>query len=63
MTNFLGEAEVLLAASGVSCSDRTSVMLSSPAGTGDPGSAVVVGVDLSLSFQTLRNQSKKIMSF
>ena len=37
----LGEAEVLLAASGVSSSDRMSYMLLSP-GTGDPGSATVV---------------------
>ena len=39
---FLGEAEALLAASGVSSSDRMSVMLSSSAETSDPGSAVVV---------------------
>ena len=38
----LGEAEALLAASGVLSSDRMSVMLWSPAGTGDPGSGVVV---------------------
>ena len=38
----LGDAEALLAASGVSSSDRMSIMLSSPPGTGDPGSGVVV---------------------
>ena len=38
----LGDADALRAASGVSISDRMSVMLSSPAGTGDPGSGVVV---------------------
>ena len=53
----LGEAEALLAASGVSSSPRMSVMLSSPAGTGDPVSAVVVvGDAVLLAIRGLRRR-------